>query len=359
MLDIKNKCLLSKWLFKILHEEGVWHELISNKYLGTKTLAQVEMKPHDSPFWKGVMKVRDEFFKRGSFALGDGLGTRFWEDTWLGTEPLATQYPLLYNIARRKNVLVAHVLQHNPLNIEFRRPLLGDKWNAWLQLVERLMGIHLTDETDKFVWNLTPNGRFYVKSMYLDCMHGHAPFLHKYLWKLKVPLKIKIFMWFLHRKVLLTKDNLIKRQWNGCKQCVFCQSEETVEHLFISCSFTKNIWRLIHFTFNIPAPTSIDNLFSNWLCGVDKKTKARIRIGICAFVWAIWNCRNDVVFNKVGVTHFLQVVHKALYWIHMWSFLLSEDQRALLDTGCTRLLAVVRATLAQGGWLHTRRLQNV
>ena len=118
VLDIKNKCLLSKWLFKILHEEGVWHELISNKYLGTKTLAQVEMKPHDSPFWKGVMKVRDEFFKRGSFALGDGLGTRFWEDTWLGTEPLATQYPLLYNIARRKNVLVAHVLQHNPLNIE-------------------------------------------------------------------------------------------------------------------------------------------------------------------------------------------------------------------------------------------------
>jgi hypothetical protein len=24
VLDIKNKCLLSKWLFKILHEEGVW-----------------------------------------------------------------------------------------------------------------------------------------------------------------------------------------------------------------------------------------------------------------------------------------------------------------------------------------------
>ena len=132
-----------------------------------------------------------------------------------------------------------------------------------------------------------------------------------------------------------------------------------MEHLFISCSLTKNIWRLIHFTFNISPPTSIDNLFTNWLTGVDKKTKARIRIGACAFVWAIWICRNDIVFNKVGASHFLQVVHKALYWIHMWSFLLTEDQRVLMNIGCNRLLAVVRATLSHSGWLHTRRLQYV
>jgi hypothetical protein len=25
VLDIKNKCLLSKWLFKLLNEEGAWH----------------------------------------------------------------------------------------------------------------------------------------------------------------------------------------------------------------------------------------------------------------------------------------------------------------------------------------------
>ena len=41
---------------------------------------------------------------------------------------------------------------------------------------------------------------------------------------------------------------------------------------------------LIHFTFNISPPTSITNLFGNWLSGVDKKTKARIRIGVSAFI---------------------------------------------------------------------------
>jgi hypothetical protein len=47
--------------------------------------------------------------------------------------------------------------------------------------------------------------------MYLDLMNGHTRFLHTYLWKLKILLKIKIFMWFLNNKIVLTKDNLAKR----------------------------------------------------------------------------------------------------------------------------------------------------
>jgi hypothetical protein len=46
--------------------------------------------------------------------------------------------------------------------------------------------------------------------MYLDYMNGHTVYLHKYIQKMKVPLKIKIVMWFLHRKVTLTKDNLTR-----------------------------------------------------------------------------------------------------------------------------------------------------
>jgi hypothetical protein len=50
---------------------------------------------------------------------------------------------------------------------------------------------------------------FHGESMYLDLMNSHTRFPSKYLWKLKIPLKIKIFMWFLNRKVLLTKNNLV------------------------------------------------------------------------------------------------------------------------------------------------------
>ena len=100
--------------------------------LSTKTLARVEAQPTDSPFWKGLMRVKESFFARGYFKIGNGKTMRFWEDSWLGSSPLKDQYPLLYNIVHHKDVSVQHVL-HNmpPMNMSFRRLLSGNKWELW------------------------------------------------------------------------------------------------------------------------------------------------------------------------------------------------------------------------------------
>ena len=61
-LEIKNKCLLRKWLHNILTEDEVWQELLRNKYLHSKTLTEVQAKPKDSPFLKGRMGVKNDIF---------------------------------------------------------------------------------------------------------------------------------------------------------------------------------------------------------------------------------------------------------------------------------------------------------
>ena len=160
----------------------------------------------------------------------------------MGDAPLATQYPMLYNVVRHKNILVADALANATVNIEFRHNLTGNKWNAWLNMLQELMIINLTNEEDKFIWILTTTGLYRVKSMYEDFLNGHTVHLRKHIWKLKVPLKIKIFMWFLFNKVILTKDNLAKRNWNGCKKCVFCDSKESIDHLFFTCPFAHLLW---------------------------------------------------------------------------------------------------------------------
>ena len=91
------------------------------------------------------------------------------------------QYQSLLNIVRHKDVLVADVLSNTPLNIEFRRALTGPKWTSWIHLVERLMPVSRSNEEDLLKWRLTPAGTFSVKSMYLEYMNGHTPFLRKYL----------------------------------------------------------------------------------------------------------------------------------------------------------------------------------
>jgi hypothetical protein len=81
------------------------------------------------------MKVKEKFFIRGSFVIGHGLETRFWEHTWLGDKPPAQHCPSLYNIMQQKQVLVANVLSQTPLNITFLRTFLKNRWRLWLQLV--------------------------------------------------------------------------------------------------------------------------------------------------------------------------------------------------------------------------------
>jgi hypothetical protein len=69
VLEIKNLCLLSKWLDKLINQEGVWQEFLHNKYLNNKTLSQVTVHPHDFPFLRGLMKVKDEFLSEARLLL--------------------------------------------------------------------------------------------------------------------------------------------------------------------------------------------------------------------------------------------------------------------------------------------------
>jgi hypothetical protein len=42
VLEFMNKCLLSKWLYKLLTRQGVWQGLLENKYLHFKSLSQAK-----------------------------------------------------------------------------------------------------------------------------------------------------------------------------------------------------------------------------------------------------------------------------------------------------------------------------
>jgi hypothetical protein len=91
------------------------------------------------------------FFSKGSFKVGYGENTRFWEDTLLGAKPLDQQFPTLFNIVQLKQVSVASVLSQVPLHITFSRALAGNKWSQWLQLFQMLMQVQLCTKHDVFV----------------------------------------------------------------------------------------------------------------------------------------------------------------------------------------------------------------
>ena len=178
------------------------------------------------------MRIKPEFLRWGKFKLGSGSLIRFWEDTWLGNEPLKNQYSALYNIVRKKSALVSSALCSIPLNVSFRRSLVANNLLSWHQLVARVMDIQLQDQSDSFVWSLQQNGLFSVRSMYRAITTTNIIPHNHIIWKLKLPLKIKIFMWYLIKGVTLTKDNLARLRWKGSSNCCCCNLIETIQHLF-------------------------------------------------------------------------------------------------------------------------------
>ena len=54
---------------------------------------------------------------------------------------------------------------------------------------------------------------------------------NKKIWQMKIALKIKVFTWYLRRSVILTKNNLVKRNWDESTKCMFCPQQETIKLL--------------------------------------------------------------------------------------------------------------------------------
>ena len=114
-------------------------------------LSQVEKKAGDFHFWASLMGVKDQFINLGWFRLNNGTQIRFWEDKWLGHQAFKTRYPNLYNVVRKKQATVAEVLQTAPLNVSFRRALVGTKLTERHSLVASIMHVTLNNMLDSFV----------------------------------------------------------------------------------------------------------------------------------------------------------------------------------------------------------------
>jgi hypothetical protein len=173
----------------------MWQSLLIRKYLANRTLSQAQRRATYSHFWSGLMKVNDTFISKWTFEVHDGSQVCFWEDDWLGLGALKLCFSYLYNLARRKNTIVAYVFSTAPLNISFRRGLAQQLRVQWFHLVSLVSHTNLNSNRNSFGWNLTSNGMFTIQSLYLASLNNGVGVHSKDLWKLKLPLKIKFFMW--------------------------------------------------------------------------------------------------------------------------------------------------------------------
>jgi hypothetical protein len=103
-------------------------------------------------------------------------------------------------------------------------------------------------------------------------------------------------------------------------------------------------------------PTSVHNIFTGWLGGINRKLKAKIFVGASAMCWMIWLTRNNIVFNKAAAPSYLQVIFRGTYWTRYWSLLQKEEDRQMIMMGCRSIETTAMEIFARYGWRFSNRI---
>lgn len=89
----------------------------------------------------------------------------------------------------------------------------------------------------------------------------------KFIWKLKVPPTVRLFVCLLCHGKLLTQGQLLKRKINFAPGCSLCQQMvlETATHLFCHCHFTHTMWEHTANVFGLRSMRFTDDIMGLWL----------------------------------------------------------------------------------------------
>jgi hypothetical protein len=146
--------------------------------------------------------------------IGNGVSTSFWLDKWCGDEPLSMRYKRLFELSLNKEINVNWAIRDNCNSLIFRRRLFGDGVNLLDDLKNNCADFCLIDRNDKPCWLLDKKG-FSVKSSYRNFKVNLNRDPYWFIWKAKIPQRIKVFLWLVINDKILSKENLRKKNGKG------------------------------------------------------------------------------------------------------------------------------------------------
>ncbi|GAU18134.1 hypothetical protein TSUD_248350 [Trifolium subterraneum] len=350
-LRIMNISLLAKWKWRLLSEgKSIWKNVLEDRYRGGESgvgwMSKVWVSSKASPWWNDLMtmgvvagedRLHGIFFKK----IGNGGDTRFWHDSWVGTQPLKELFPRLFLISVQKECSVFEVGGgvSGRWDLKWRRNLFV--WEEELRelLVNVLTPIQLINKEDEWRCHYFNGSLFSVSSLYKYLSGIIIPPISRdpelvrdlgFLWESLAPSKVIVFSWQLLLSRLPTKANLAIRgivEHDSNSFCVLCPMNTECEgHLFGWCAFASRIWSRVFdwFGWGGVVPRDPREIFQSFCRGRPGGRRIKGLLAVWhVVVWAIWRARNDLIFNsKVPVLE--DVLHSIMSL--SWKWLLEKKK---------------------------------
>ncbi|KAL6180151.1 hypothetical protein ACLB2K_046818 [Fragaria x ananassa] len=173
-------------------DKGLWASMFAEKYLKNCSLFDdnYEVAADCSSTWRGIIFGAKLLRSNLKWRLGDGKSIKFWHDYWFPAGPLI-------NFA-----LPSAFINHAATVCDF---WIEDGWDVHKlldvvpsEIVNKIVNVPTdfgVSGSDTLIWGATANGKFSVKSTYNSLFDMSTPLYPQwnYIWRMKIPPKLKIF----------------------------------------------------------------------------------------------------------------------------------------------------------------------
>ncbi|GKB49276.1 reverse transcriptase [Tanacetum coccineum] len=202
--------LLSKQVWRMITvPTTLAAKLLKARYFPRSTYFDANVGFRPSYIWCSLISIKEIVRKGCKWNIGDGRYVNVWEDYWLKDHSISNKITAFF--------------------VSRSRP-------------------------DTLYWHNGPGGHFSCKSAYyialetsediMENLPEETNTLLRAIWKTKVPIKVKLFLWRDWKNYVPTIDNLQARGLNlASVSCTHCRHVgEDVIHVFFKCPQTKEVW---------------------------------------------------------------------------------------------------------------------
>eukprot|EP00253_Pinus_taeda_P023539 PITA_23539 len=283
--------LATKSGWRLISMENLWTKVVKRKYIDPVPLedwirSQEKKKKNISVIWKATLEAFSVIEQGLAWKVGDGSHIRIgfqasvvekvghstlWGQAWKNDEDLA-------------------------INIRWK-----NEWASFIQELHR-SHVRLKNEPDLLIWAQGKTGAYFPKDGYSFLMNqkgwDNPEWWSKSIWKLKSPSKARIFLWCLLKRKIQTWDSLQAKYLVGPGRGPLCKSdEESIRHLFTSCTVSLKIWEELTSLLNVKAQWGSEPLEEAWRKWWQNFPDGNMRNLPLVFFWGVWLARNKCFFQ--------------------------------------------------------------
>lgn len=306
-----NLALLAKQGWRLLmNPDSVLAQVYKACYFHSGELLTAPLGSRPSAAWRGIWIAREFLVKGLRYRIGNGSGASIWADPWI---PEDCNFKIIMPRPYHSGFPYAVSDLIDPETRNWNVELIST--HLWEVDKQRILQIPIGTATsrDRRIWHYSKNGAFSISSCYHMIFEatrrgssgvtkremGDGSYSNhinwSLVWRMKVPPKVKMFVWRAALNTLPHRAELFRRKITHSPYCEHCHGEEeTTDHILQRCRGTTAIWQA--------PPFSLQQLgerqsFWAWLTFLRSSLASETYLLAVVVMWKLWEVRNAEVHD--------------------------------------------------------------